>query len=157
MSRFALALCTLAAIGPQASFAGVLDLLDEGIDGCFATIGEGGEATATYLADDDWNGDADPEMGLGWLYPAGGEDPFITVAIDGSFCQVESTSIDSSTASEHLRAYLDAAGQEYEFDKDEMGCTKLNLGDGYAVTITSGGNDPICGSDTDSALRFTYE
>jgi hypothetical protein len=52
---------------------------------------------------------------------------------------------------------LDQFGQEVEYDKDEMGCTRLNLGDGYAVTITSGGNDPTCGSDENSALRFTSE
>lgn len=142
---------------PLPAMAGVIDLLDEGIDGCFANVGDSGEATANYLADQGWSGDADTEMGLGWLYPEGREDPFITVAIDGSFCQVESASIDSATASERLRAFLEAAGQEYEIDKDEMGCTKLNLGDGYAVTITSGGNDPICGSDENSALCFTYE
>lgn len=153
-SALVLALLTAA---PLPAMAGVLDLLDQGIDGCFNTVGDSGEATANYLADQDWSGDADTEMGLGWLYPAGQEDPFITVAVDGSFCQVESTSVDSSTASERLRAYLEAAGQEYQIDKDEMGCTKLDLGDGYAVTITSGGNDPICGSDENSALRFTYE
>lgn len=147
----------LLALAPLPAMAGVLDLLDQGIDGCFNTVGDSGEATANYLADQNWSGDADTEMGLGWLYPEGRENPFITVAVDGSFCQVESSTVDSSTASERLRAYLEAAGQEYEIDKDEMGCTKLNLGDGYAVTITSGGNDPMCGSDKDSALRFTYE
>lgn len=145
------------AFAPLPALAGVLDLLDQGIDGCFNTVGDSGEATANYLADQNWSGDADTEMGIGWLYSEGREDPFITVAVDGSFCQVESSTVDSSTASERLRAYLETAGQEYQIDKDEMGCTKLNLGDGYAVTITSGGNDPICGSDKNSALRFSYE
>ncbi len=96
-------------------------------------------------------------MGLGFLYPPKDSQVFITVALDQSFCQVESATIDSATASEHLRAFLEEAGAEIEYNKDEMGCTQFGLGEGYAVTITSAGNDPTCGSEVNSALRFTSE
>ncbi len=152
-----LPLLLLALLAPATAHADTLSLFDEGLDGCFATVGQGGRQTAEYLADAGWNGDADDEMGLGWLYPATTEDPFITVAIDGSFCQIESASIGTETAATRLRAYLDQAGQGFDPDKDENGCTRFDLGKGYAVTLTSGGDDPTCASDDNSALRFTHE
>ncbi len=151
------ALLLLTLLAPAAAAADTAALFGQGIDGCYSTIGEGGRQTAEYLADAGWNGDADEEMGLGWLYPDGTEDPFITVAIDGSFCQIESTSLGSEAAAGQLRRYLETKGAAHDPDKDEMGCTRFDLGDGYAVTITSGGDDPTCASDKNSALRFTYE
>lgn len=151
------ALLALTLLAPAAAAADTAARFDQGIDGCYSTIGDGGRQTAEYLADAGWNGDADDEMGLGWLYPEGSEDPFITVAVDGSFCQIESARLGSEAAAGLLRTYLEAAGQDFDPDKDEMGCTRFDLGDGYAVTITSGGDDPTCASDKNSALRFTYE
>lgn len=156
MRRLLLAVVMFAA--PVSGHADETALLREGIEGCYTTVGE--EATLTHELMSEsfgWEGDTDPEMGLGFLYPQRDSQVFITVALDGSFCQVESGTIDSATASEHLRAVLDQFGQEVEYDKDDMGCTRLNMGDGYAVTITSAGNDPLCGSEENSALRFTYE
>ncbi len=74
-----------------------------------------------------WEGDTDPEMGLGFLYPPKDSQVFITVALDQSFCQVESATIDSATASEHLRAFLEEAGAEIEYNKDEMGAPSSAL------------------------------
>jgi hypothetical protein len=155
--RFAcLALVMIAA--PLSAGADEVGFLREGIEGCYTTIGEDATVTHDLMFESyGWEGDTDPEMGLGFLYPPADSQVFITVALDGSFCQVESATIDSATASEHLRAVLDQFGQEVEYDKDDMGCTRLTLGDGYAATITSAGNDPTCGSDENSALRFTYE
>jgi hypothetical protein len=155
--RFALvALVLLAA--PLSARADEAANLREGIEGCYNTVGEDATVTHDLMFETfGWEGDTDPEMGLGFLYPQKDSQVFITVALDGSFCQVESATIDSASASEQLRRVLDQFGQEVEYDKDDMGCTRLNLGDGYAVTITSGGNDPTCGSDENSALRFTSE
>lgn len=150
----AIVICAL----PLCGWANESGFLREGIEGCYATVGEDATVTHDLMSDSfGWEGDTDPEMGLGFLYPPADSQVFITVALDGSFCQVESATIDSATASEHLRSEIERFGDEPEYDKDDMGCTVLNLGDGYAVTITSAGNDPTCGSDENSALRFTYE
>lgn len=157
-----LAMFMIAA--PASGWANESEFLREGIEGCYTTAGEGATVTHDLMFETyGWEGDTDPEMGLGFLYPPQESQVFITVALDGSFCQVESATIDSASASEDLRAVLDQFGQGIEYDKDEMGCTRLNLGDGetlddsFTVSITSAGNDPTCGSDENSALRFTYE
>jgi hypothetical protein len=155
--RFSLFVMVMMA-APLPVWADEAAILREGIEGCYTTVGEDATVTHDLMFETfGWEGDTDPEMGLGFLYPQQDSQVFITLALDGSFCQVESATIGSATASEHLRLVLDQFGQEVEYDKDEMGCTRLNLGDGYAVTITSGGNDPTCGSDENSALRFTSE
>jgi hypothetical protein len=131
--------------------------LKNAIDGCYATVGDSGQATFDYMSQNfGWDGDADTEAGVGYIYAPGTENTSILVALDGSFCRVDTQVIDSATASEHLRAYLEAAGSEIEYNKTEEGCTSFGLGSGYDVTITGGGQDPMCGSETDASLVFTY-
>ena len=150
----AFVLCAL----PLCGWANESDFLREGIEGCYATVGEAAPGPHDLMSESfGWEGDTDPEMGLGFLYPPADSQVFITVALDGSFCQVESATIGSESAANRLRGELDRFGDAPEYGKDDMGCTRLDLGDGYAVTITSGGNDPTCASDENSALRFTYE
>jgi hypothetical protein len=80
------------------------------------------------------------------------------MANDGSFCHVESLTVDSATASEILAASLGGPeGAPFEYSKDDVGCTRLDFETGVTATITSGGNDPICGSETDSGVRFAFE
>jgi hypothetical protein len=79
------------------------------------------------------------------------------MAEDGSFCHVESLVLGTGRLAEILDLALDVAGIDQEAaDPDEMGCARRSLAGEVTVTLTSGGNDPTCASDTDAALRFTY-
>lgn len=127
-----------------------------GMAGCLEGAGDA-QAIANGLIAEDWSGDTDDEQGIGYLYPLNQqtEDTFLMVGLDGTWCHVESTVLSSETAAGLLRELL--SDIEYDIDKDEMGCTMFNLGDGITATITSGGQDPICGAEDNSAIRFNFE
>lgn len=152
----ALSLITpLLAGAAAAQDADPIGQLVEGYLTCFATAGDVEMAVSTFSSQGWVKGDG--EDGLIYLHPGAGDASFVYLADDGSFCHVESTSVDSATASEVLATALETAGvTDIEYNKDEMGCTQLGYGDGMTATITSGGNDPTCGSDTDSGVRFAF-
>ena len=130
------------------------------VEGYLACMSGGGQTDLTEVMLVDalqWTRSDEGEDGLTYFFPATGEDTFVYIADDGSFCHVESTAIDSATASELLAASLaPPEGAAFEYSKDDMGCTRLDFETGVTATITSGGNDPVCGSQTDSAVRFEF-
>ncbi len=130
------------------------------VEGYMACMSGGGqvELTEAMLVDAlMWTRNDEGEDGLVYFYPAVGEDTFVIIADDGSFCHVESTNVDSATASEILAASLaPPEGAAFEYSKDDMGCTRLDFETGVTATILSGGNDPMCGSETDSGVRFDF-
>ncbi|MDO8883428.1 MAG: hypothetical protein U0934_16430 [Pseudotabrizicola sp.] len=154
---FGLGFGLVLAFGPVAAQdADPVGQLVEGYVACLMGDGDT-DIVEELLADSGWSTEPG-EDGLISFQPGIGEATFAYVADDGSFCHVESTVVDSATASEVLAATLDSAGMTgVEYEKDSMGCTLLRLADGRGITITSGGNDPICGSDTDSGVRFATE
>ncbi|EEW24482.1 hypothetical protein [Rhodobacter ferrooxidans] len=126
------------------------------VEGYLACLLGAGDVPATMqaLAAQGWV-EGDGEDGLIFMSPGVGDTVFAYMADDGGFCHVESTSIDSATASELLAATLEGAGiTGIEYNKSEDGCTELGFGEGATATITSGGNDPQCGSDSNSGVRF---
>lgn len=130
------------------------------VEGYLACMSGGGyvDLTQNMLVDAlFWTRNDEGEDGLVYFYPATGENTFVYIATDGSFCHVESTTVDSATASEILSASLGPPeGAPFYYSKDDMGCTRLDFDTGVTATITSGGNDPICGSDSDSGVRFDF-
>lgn len=127
------------------------------VEGYMACMSGGGQVdlTESMLTALFWTRSDDGEDGLVYFHPGVGEDTVVYMADDGSFCHVESQSVDSATASEILAASLGGPeGAPFDYSKDDMGCTRLDFETGVNATITSGGNDPTCASDTDSGVRF---
>lgn len=130
------------------------------VEGYLACMSGGGQVdlTQSMLVDGlMWTRNDEGEDGLVYFYPGAGENTFVYMAIDGSFCHVESTTVDSATASEILAASLaPPEGAAFDYSKDDMGCTRLDFETGVTATITSAGNDPTCGSEADSGVRFDF-
>lgn len=142
-----------------AAWAGNSEARDQLTAGYQACLSGGGQVdlTQNMLAALGWETQEGSEDGLISFLPPSGEDSFVYMADDGSFCHVESTTIDSATASEILaQAVSPPEGAPFDYSKDEMGCTRLDFETGVTATITSGGQDPTCGSDTDSGVRFDF-
>jgi hypothetical protein len=140
-----------------ASLASPASEMQQAIAAC---LYNGGDAQSTYetLSELGWEGDADDEAGVGYIYPATGENTVVTVALDGSWCNAESFVQSSEDSAMQLLGLIEGEGGNYDvsYDKDEMGCTQFGLGDGWKVTVLSGGQDPICGAADNSAIRFEF-
>jgi hypothetical protein len=118
------------------------------------------------------HGDPDvvaPNLGLyGWTHepaedgitiaiPGAGDASFVLIADDGSFCHVESLVLGTEKAAEVLALAMPAAGVTLpEATVGADGCTTYDLGAGVTASLTSGGNDPVCTSETDSGVRFDF-
>jgi hypothetical protein len=129
----------------------------EGLVACYSGAGDP-TATVALLEDFTW-AQSDGEDGTIYMYPTAGEgeSTFVYLADDGSYCHTESVAVDSATASEILGTMLSSAEvTDIAYNKTADGCTQLGLPDGTTATITSGGNDPTCGSETDSGIRFDF-
>ena len=127
------------------------------VEGYMACMSGGGEValTESMLTALFWTRSDAGEDGLVYFNPGVGEDTAVYMAEDGSFCHVESLTVGSAPASEILIAALGSEeGAAFDTSKDAMGCTRLDFTTGVSATITSGGNDPTCASDTDSGVRF---
>ncbi len=150
------AVITLALLG-LSTLPAAADVQEDIANGIYACLASNGNANTVHgdLNAKGWEGDADTEMGIGYVYPPNGEDPIVTVGLDGTWCNVESQTIGSEEASQILLPILEET-YDIEYNKDDMGCTQFGLGEGVSVTVLSGGNDPICGAETNSALRFEY-
>ena len=140
-----------------AAMANAADEMELGMAAC---LYNGGDAQSVYdsLVEFGWDGDADDEAGVGYIYPEGSENTVLTVALDGSWCNVESFVQSSEDSAMQLLGLIEGDGGNYDvsYDKDEMGCTQFGLGDGWKVTVLSGGQDPICGAEDNSAVRFEF-
>ena len=154
MLRLSLIAALALSAAPMAAHA---DVAEEIANGIYACLAANGNPNTTYaaLSDVGWEGDVDNEAGIGYVYPPGGEDPVVTIGMDGTWCNVESQSVGSEEASQILLPILEET-YDIEYNKDDAGCTQFGLGEGISVTVLSGGNDPICAADTNSSLRFEY-
>jgi len=153
--RIVFATLTLLTL-PASALADAAGEMRQGIEAC---LYNGGDAVAThdYLAEQGWSGDADDEQGIGYVYPEGSDATVVTVALDGIWCNVESfTQSSEATAMQLLALIENDSNYDISYDKDDMGCTQFGLGDGWSATILSGGQDPICGADDNSAVRFQF-
>jgi hypothetical protein len=154
MMRHAAALCVLLASPVLAQDADPHNQLIEGLMACMSGGGQV-DLTASMLTAAGWTRDDTGEDGLVYFNPGTGQDSQVYMAVDGSFCHVESFSVGSADASELLAASLGAPdGAAFDYSSDDMGCTRLDFDTGVSATITSGGNDPTCASETDSGVRF---
>jgi hypothetical protein len=131
--------------------------MDQGISACLF-YGDDAQKVHETLSAEGWEGDVDNEAGIGYIYPNGSEATVVTVGMDGTWCNVESFVQSSEKSAMQLLAYLEGPESPFEvsYDKSEMGCTQFGIGDGWAVSILSGGQDPICGAEDNSAVRVEY-
>ena len=139
------------------AFAQDADPNNQLVEGYMACMSGGGEVAATeaMLSALFWTRSDEGEDGLVYFNPGVGEDTVVYMADDGSFCHVESLTVGSANASEILAASLGGPeGAPFDYSKDAAGCTRLEFETGVSATITSGGNDPTCASDSDSGVRF---
>lgn len=121
---------------------------------CWRGAGDA-DLTAALFAEGGWTADHDTEMGLIFLAsPAG--DLAATLADDGSFCEVASERRGTSQASQVLVPMLAAAGLSLQSGNGPSGCQAFMPKPGVTVEITSTGQDPVCASDTTSAIRMNF-
>lgn len=152
-----LPLLTLLAVlsGAGAGMAQDTGNLAQGFKACMAAAGDP-DAISAAFGDAGWTAEPNAEEGLIYFAAPGDDQTLAYIADNGSFCHVESLNTDSATVSELLATTLQSEGWAADYGKNSDGCTQLDLGDSITATITSGGNDPTCGSDTDGAVRFEY-
>jgi hypothetical protein len=146
----ALLLATLA----MAQDATPTNALLVGLDACFTGAGDT-NATVTTLKKQGWV-QSDAEQGF--IYMTGPDDvTIVTMDAEGYVCQTQSVDFGTDIATKVLASLLQANDiTDIEYNKTDDGCTQLGLPDGTTATITSGGNDPTCGSETDSGIRFEF-
>lgn len=147
----------LGCLAPTHALADVAREMDQGISACLF-YGDDPQKVHETLSALGWEGDVDNEAGIGYVYPAGSEATVVTVGMDGTWCNVESFAQSSEASAMQLLTYLEGPDSQFEvsYDKSEMGCTQFGIGDGWSATILSGGQDPICGSESNSAVRVEY-
>ncbi|WP_374644650.1 hypothetical protein [Tabrizicola sp.] len=156
MIRAPLLVGLLAPLPTLAQDADPSNQLIEGYTAC--ALGEGlADKTVTALGLYGWTSQEDTEMGVVNFQPGVGKDTFAYMSPTPGYCHVESTSLGTARALE-LLGYLSFSGQVSvdTTETDENGCTTATLSNGVVAVITSGGNDPVCTSETDSGVRFYF-
>lgn len=156
MIRTLLSMVLLAPLPALAQDADPSNQLIEGYTAC--ALGEGlPDKTVTTLGLYGWTHEEDTEMGLVNFKPGVGSDTFAYMSLTPGYCHVESTSLGTARALE-VMGYLSYSGQVSldGTETDANGCTTVTLSNGIVAVITSGGNDPVCTSDTDSGVRFYF-
>lgn len=129
------------------------------VEGMLACILGKGDVAATeaIFTSFGWTSEADAETGLVSFYPAAGEETFAYMSAAGEFCQAESLTIGTEAAFQ--AALISMQGAEITVtanETDDLGCDGARLSTGALLSLTSGGNDPTCNSDTNSALRAIF-
>jgi hypothetical protein len=117
------------------------------------------DATTKAFADIGWTAEADSEMGLVNFQPGKGDKTFGFMSDKVDFCHAESLAIGTEDAQTMFNLFLMGGNSGIEVTAsgtDTDGCTTHTLSTGAVATITSGGNDPVCASETDAAVRFTF-
>jgi hypothetical protein len=155
----ALALLTFAAPAFAADERPEYQIL-EGIEGCIIGAGEVDE-TEAVLTPYEWKLAEGSDHGISEFVPAIGEETFIYMSHGVDFCQVESTTLGTTYPASMLELFIldDRGGHGLTITAtgtDAEGCATTTLSNGVVATITSGGNDPTCTSETDSAVRFVF-
>lgn len=144
----------LLALAPLPALANDADAMRQAISFCFDTEGDV-DALTERVKSDGWTAEPDEEMGLVNFFTETSANTFGFIATDGSFCQAESMTLSSEDSAMILQEVV--AKYDYDFDKDDMGCTMLTFAGFGSATITSGGQDPVCGAKDNSAVRFNFE
>lgn len=150
----AAAILTLLAAPAMAQDA---DPAGQLVEAYVACLHGGGEVATTegILTGLGWARAEAGEDGLVYFIPSVGEDTQVYMADDGSFCHAESFSVGTEAAAQILLAAVESDGNPpYEPSQDEAGCSQLIFAGQVSATLTSGGNDPVCASDSDSGVRF---
>lgn len=121
---------------------------------CVANAGDGA-AVAAKFADDGWTVSTDSEMGETSAV-RDGADVYVMLYQDGAICDVISDSLNTGDAIGAMQILAGTAGLTLASTDGAIGCDAYQLAPGITVEITSAGQDPICFSETDSTLRFTF-
>lgn len=150
-----LALLLLTMSPALAQDADPTSQLIEGYLTCFMGRGDP-DVVAPNLGLYGWtHGEA--EDGVAIALPGVGDGSFVLMATDASFCHVESLKLGTDAAAQTLTLALQGASVTLpDAQTDAMGCALYDLGPGITATLTSGGNDPTCTSDTSSIVRFDF-
>ncbi len=130
------------------------------IDGIGACILGGGavDATTMALADVGWTTEIDGELGILMFKPATGDKVSGWLLAQSGDCVIESTALGTEDAQTMFNLFMMGGNSGIEVAEsgtDADGCTTHSLSNGGVATLTSGGNDPTCASETTSAVRFT--
>lgn len=123
---------------------------------CLATKGEVALAAPNFGIYG-WTDQKDTTDGTIYTKPGAADTTFALLALDGSFCRVESTVVGTEAA----LAVLTGALRFTEFadpliETDAAGCTILRLVNNATATLTSGGTTPGCTSDAGSVITFDF-
>ena len=149
----------IALLAPLPALAQDADPSNQLIEGYVAcAMGEGlPDKTVTTLGLYGWTHEEDAEVGVVNFQPGVGSETFAYMSLTPGYCHVESTTLGTARALE-LLGYLSFSGQVSldSSETDENGCITATLSNGIVAVITSGGNDPVCTSDTDSGVRFYF-
>jgi hypothetical protein len=153
--RTVLLLGLLAPLPALAQDADPANQLLEGYVAC--AMGEGNsDDTLTALSLYGWTFDQDQHMGVANFWPSVGETTFAYMSLTPGYCHVESTTLGTARALQ-LLGYLSTSGLTLDATETSPdGCTTVTLSNGINAVITSGGNDPLCTSETDSGVRFYF-
>ncbi len=150
----AAALLALMAAPVSAQEADPAQQMLEGFSICMMSAKE---TAVSYVDIYKWTKSA-AEDGIEIAMPGVGSDTFVLLSQDKSFCHVESLVLGTDKTLETFKSAIELGGMfklpEPQTSPD--GCALYDFGDGMTATLTSGGNDPTCTSQTDSALRFDF-
>ena len=112
------------------------------------------EAAATLFTDAGWSRTDDAEMGMVSLTPTQG-DATVTLYENGRICDVTSEVWGGATALGALQVSVMLAGFQLVSDQTSE-CARFALTDMITVDLTSSGQDPVCISESNSNVRFTF-
>lgn len=129
--------------------------LNGAVAACLA--GEGDQyLTTSWFEDHGWKPRVDVDMGIVEMRKPGADNMFAWVAEDGGSYRVWSEEIGTAAVKILLKDLMLAARIRAEKSTGENGCSGLTLvagNVGYAVEITSSGNDPVCDAADNSAVH----
>lgn len=145
----------LAMLLPSLSQDDATTQMTAGYAACLKDFGNA-EAIAGSFTSNGWTRRDDTEAQIIQLEPEMGEKTAAALAVDGSYCHVESFSLTTGQAGHVLAMTLQLVGlQGAQVGADAQGCMTFTLANGIVATLTSGGQDPVCASQTSSAVRFS--
>ena len=121
--------------------------------GCVLGLGDVEAIAAPFVATG-WSRMDDDEMGMTSLTPPSGETVYVSVYDEGRICDVSSEVWGTDAALGEVQILSGIAGMSLDPIDRADDCLSMTLTAAVNVTITSSGNDPVCQSETTSALRF---
>ncbi len=155
--KSALALLTLLASPAFAQDDRVLSAsqMSDGIAACLASKADPAMLT-TALSSAGWT-NAPDAYGTLIFTPSDGDNTLVMRPSDATQCRVESMDLNTETAGAVLVKALATAGITVASkDADDLGCPRLQLGNGATATPVSGDDNTACTSTETSAIRFEF-